>query len=79
MDIFTVGRDSQAEIVEKKSRFIARSFFVQDEAEAVGRIDAVRAENPQASHNVYAYSLRAGGIRRCSDDGSLRARRACPC
>ena len=69
MDIFTVGRDSQAEIVEKKSRFIARSFFVQDEAEAVGRIDAVRAENPQASHNVYAYSLRAGGIRRCSDDG----------
>ena len=69
MSIFTVGRDSQTEIIEKKSRFIANSFFVRSENEAVACIDSVKTSHPQANHHVYAYILRSGGVRRFSDDG----------
>lgn len=54
----TVKRYAFAEMIEKKSRFIGHCRPVSTEEEAVAFINAVRAENREATHNVYAYILR---------------------
>lgn len=59
----------QAELIEKRSRFIARLWPVSTEEEAHERIREVRALHPDASHNVYAYKIRESGAMRYSDDG----------
>ena len=58
----------EAEFVEKRSRFIARVWPSDTEADALTRIAGMRARHWDASHNVFAYILR-GGPARCSDDG----------
>ena len=65
----TIDGAAQAEYEEKKSRFIAQVAHVETEEEAVAFLEGVRAANPQARHNVYAYVLRAGNRTRYSDDG----------
>lgn len=65
----TVKRYAFAEMIEKKSRFIGHCRPVSTEEEAVAFINAVRAENREATHNVYAYILRENNIMRYSDDG----------
>lgn len=65
----TVEGAAEAEIVEKKSRFIASIAHVETEAEALAFIEEVKAANRMARHNVYAYVLRDGGRVRYSDDG----------
>lgn len=65
----TVAGTSTGEYEEKKSRFIARIVPVTSEDQATAFIDQVRADNPLARHNVYAYILRAGNRVRYSDDG----------
>lgn len=64
----TVEGQVSAEIVEKKSRFIATLCHVESEDEALAFIDQIRTEHAQARHNVYAYILRGGRIR-YTDDG----------
>lgn len=59
----------EAEFIEKRSRFIGRVWPVEDEAEAIAHIKAMREQHWDATHNVYAYCLRDGGVRRFSDDG----------
>ena len=59
----------EAEYVEKRSRFIARVWPVESEAEAIACIEAMRKQHYDARHNVYAYIIREGGIMRYSDDG----------
>ncbi|MBQ9042121.1 MAG: YigZ family protein [Eggerthellaceae bacterium] len=65
----TIQGEAQAEYEEKKSRFIGQVAHVETEEEAVAFLSGVRAANPQARHNVYAYELRAGNRVRYSDDG----------
>ena len=66
----TVYRQAEAEITEKKSRFIAVAAPVRTEAEALDLINAVKKKHWNASHNVFAYHV---GLeretRRMSDDG----------
>lgn len=64
----TVSGSVEAEIVEKKSRFIAHLEHVESEEEARAFVQRIRDEHPQARHNVYAYLLRSGRTR-YSDDG----------
>jgi len=59
----------EAEYVEKRSRFIARVWPVESEAEALSHLEATRKQHYDARHNVYAYIIRDGGIMRYSDDG----------
>jgi uncharacterized YigZ family protein len=59
----------EAELIEKRSRFIARVWPVANEEEAVSRIKEMRERHWDATHNVYAYILHEGGIMRYSDDG----------
>ena len=64
----TVAAPAQAEIVEKKSRFIGHIAPVDTEEEALAFINGVKATHRMARHNVYAYVLRGGRIR-YTDDG----------
>ena len=57
------------EFVEKRSRFIGYAKPVTTEEEAIAFINEIRAQHREASHNVYAYALREGQVRRYSDDG----------
>ncbi|MGI6014022.1 MAG: YigZ family protein [Oscillospiraceae bacterium] len=59
----------EAEFVEKRSRFIGRVWPVEEEAEAIAHIKAMREQYWDATHNVYAYIIRENGIMRFSDDG----------
>ena len=65
----TVKKEAVAELVEKKSRFIARVCPVSTEQEGLVFLASVRAENRTASHNVFAYRLRERNLSRYSDDG----------
>lgn len=65
----TISGEACAEFTEKRSRFIGRIKPVRTAEEAASFIHAVKAEHYNAKHNVYAYCLRAGQKRRCSDDG----------
>ena len=59
----------EAEIVEKRSRFIARVWPVEAESEALARIREMREKHWDATHNVFAYILRDNNVMRYSDDG----------
>lgn len=69
MEYITVRKEGSDEFVEKKSRFIGSCRPVKTEEEALAFIAGVRSRYWDASHNVYAYILREGGIQRFSDDG----------
>ncbi len=68
-DYVTIEGEAQAEFVERKSRFIGYCRHVETEAEALAFIEQLKKQNWDATHNVFAYSLREGQLKRCSDDG----------
>lgn len=65
----TVCRAAEAEITEKRSRFIAQVFPVKTEDEANSIIAQVRKKHHDARHNVFAFVLQNGNISRYTDDG----------
>lgn len=56
------------EFIEKKSRFIGRVWCVESEEEALARIQEMKKQHYDASHNCWAYVIRDGAMR-FSDDG----------
>lgn len=68
-DYKTVLENASDEFVEKRSQFIGYCKPVKTEQEAIDFINEKRSEHWNATHNVYAYSLREGNIKRYSDDG----------
>lgn len=62
------GAEASAEVVDRKSRFIATLGHVTSEREADEFVGAVRSRHHDARHNVPAWVL-ADGRKRCSDDG----------
>ncbi len=65
----TVYAENRAELIEKKSRFIASVKPVSTEEDALSFINARKAEFRDATHNVYAYIISENNICRYSDDG----------
>ena len=65
----TVQQEASDEFVEKRSRFIGYCKPVTTEEEALEFINRIKSKHWDARHNVYAYSLREGQIKRYSDDG----------
>lgn len=60
----------EAEITEKKSRFIATVCPVETEEDALVFIESMRKKYWNARHNCYAYVIgKNGELLRCSDDG----------
>lgn len=65
-----LAQGGAAEIVEKKSRFIATLSPAAEEAEAAAFIEAVKKKYWDARHNCTAFLLgERGELSRCSDDG----------
>ena len=56
------------EFVEKKSRFIGRVWPVETEDEALQKIQEMKRQHYDATHNCWAYIIRDGAVR-FSDDG----------
>lgn len=70
MDIKIVYQGASAEIVEKKSRFIADIFSVSTEEEALQILDKVKKQYWDARHHCWAYVIGNEQVQeRCSDDG----------
>lgn len=69
MNYRTVEKEACAEFTEKKSRFIGYIKPVSTQDEAIEFINKIKSKHWDAKHNVYAYVLRDGQIRRYSDDG----------
>lgn len=56
------------EFVEKKSRFIGRVWCVETEQEALEKIQEMKKQHYDATHNCWAYVIKDGAMR-FSDDG----------
>lgn len=65
----TLGHYVAEEYIVKKSRFIGYAKPVKSEKEALEFIAEISKKHWDATHNVYAYSIREGGVKRFSDDG----------
>ena len=65
----TVKQSGEAEIIIKRSRFIATVKPVKTEEEALSFLSELKQKYWDARHNVYAYILRENNIMRYSDDG----------
>lgn len=55
MEFKTISKNSTAEIVEKKSRFIANIFYIENVNEAEEYLKQVKKEYYGAKHNCFAY------------------------
>ena len=65
----TAAREAEDAFVERRSRFIGAICPVQTEEDALAFVAKRKKAHWDATHHVYAYVLRQGGIRRYSDDG----------
>ncbi|MBQ3145407.1 MAG: YigZ family protein [Clostridia bacterium] len=61
----TIKNNSKAEIVEKKSKFIAHIFYVETPEEADKYIKEIKKEYHDARHNVFAYAIETGDRGYC--------------
>ena len=61
-DYKTIRGTATFEYEEKRSRFIATASFADTEEKALAVLNAVRAANRTARHNVYAYVLQNGRV-----------------
>lgn len=69
--MITIKEHAQAEIVEKKSKFIANVYFVQSKEEAENRIKEIKKRYYDARHNCSSYRVIEEGniIEKANDDG----------
>ena len=67
----SIKENATAELVEKKSKFIANVFYVESREEAEEIIKKVNKQYHDARHNCYAYRVITsdGIIEKSSDDG----------
>jgi len=66
----TIYKEAEAEITEKKSRFIANVFPVGSEEEAASHLEQIKKQHWNARHHCFAYVLgERSEIQRYSDDG----------
>lgn len=67
----TIMQDAQAEIEEKKSRFIANVYYIENAEEAEEHLKQIKKKYFDARHNCFAYRiLEENGVKeKQSDDG----------
>lgn len=65
----TIKEFNSDEYTVKRSKFIGYAKPVTTVEEANEFINEIKSKHWDATHNVYAYILRNGGIKRYSDDG----------
>lgn len=62
--IKTIKENVSAEIIEKKSKFIANIFYVEDKKEAEDIIKQIGKKYYDAKHNCFAYIIKDINRRR---------------
>lgn len=67
-EYFIPTAQSEAEYIEKRSRFIGEVYPVTSEIEARAYIEAVKKKHYDARHHCWCFRLK-GGVERYSDDG----------
>jgi uncharacterized YigZ family protein len=65
----TLAGVGEIEFIEKKSVFLGYACHVESEEQALEIIKSRRKQMPDATHHVYAYSMKGGILARYSDDG----------
>ena len=67
----TIYKQCTAEVIEKKSRFIAQIFHIETKEEAEEIIKQINKKYFDARHNCYAYIVNHNEYKmeKCSDDG----------
>ena len=67
----TILENTSAQLVEKKSKFIANIYYVQSQEEVENILKEIRKKYYDARHNCYAYSILTnnGIVNKMSDDG----------
>lgn len=76
-----IKQNTSAEIVEKKSRFIANIFYVENSEEAEKHIKEMKKKYNDARHNCFAYAIETldGGIAvKYNDDGEPQGTAGAP-
>ena len=70
-EFITIAENVQTEFIEKKSKFIANLFYVENSEEAEKIIKKTKKKYFDARHNCIAYRIMQGDnlIERSSDDG----------
>lgn len=69
---YTIEKEINEELVEKKSKFIADLFPVQNQEEAESKIKEIKKKYHDAKHHCFAYITfddENKKLERCSDDG----------
>ena len=56
-EIKTIKNNSEATIIEKKSKFIANAFYVERPEEAKEYIEKIKRKYHDAKHHCYAYRI----------------------
>ena len=77
----TISNNVSAEIVEKKSKFIANIFYVETPEEADKYIKDIKKKYHDARHNVFAYAIETkdGGVAvKYNDDGEPQGTAGAP-
>lgn len=70
MNYRTIEKTSSAEIIEKKSRFIAELYPIVNEEEALDILEKVKKTYWDARHHCWAFVIgKEQPLERCSDDG----------
>lgn len=63
----SINKKAVAEIIEKKSKFIANIYPINSKEEANEILNVIRKKYYDARHNCYAYIV--DNVEKCSDDG----------
>lgn len=68
--VYTIKKNAQAELIEKKSRFIAYAVKTSTEEQALSELATIKALYPDATHHTYAYIINNDNTfyQRYSDD-----------
>ena len=72
IEFYTIRDSSTAEIIEKKSRFIANAYHVDSKEEAENKINELKKKYFDAKHNCFAFSIideNDNLLEKSSDDG----------
>ncbi len=65
----TLARESEVEFEEKRSIFIGHAIRTDSEEAAQEYIKSMKKRYSDATHNVFAYTMKCGVLARYSDDG----------
>ena len=57
MEFYTIDSSATAEIIEKRSRFIANAYNVESKEEAEEKIKQIKKKYYDAKHNCFAFSI----------------------